>query len=412
MQKPKENAGLSDEATTAINPRAAGPFALAGAALLGGGFVLGLLQRDHLAYFLHSYLVSVCFVASLCLGALFFVAVLHATRAGWGIVLRRIAEFLSVNIATVAVLFLPVLVAVIMRNHWLYEWLDAERMREGSKHYSELLAIKRPYFQVYFYVARSVGYFVIWWALARFFFTRSLKQDESGDPNLTLQMERWSGPSLLLFAVSLTFAAFDWLMSLTPEWYSTIFGLYFFAGCVVSGLSSIVLSAVMLQATGRLKSVITPEHYHDMGKLLLGFVIFWGYMGFSQYMLIWYGNIPEETVWYQARQTNGWALISLALLFGHLLIPFFGLLSREVKRRRHLLAFWAVWLLVFHWIDLYWVVMPSLEQKKPQFGLLDVAVALGILSLYLAGLALVAGGKSLVARKDPRLGESLAFENY
>jgi hypothetical protein len=135
-------------------------------------------------------------------------------------------------------------------------------------------------------------------------------------------------------------------------------------------------------------------------------------MGFSQYMLIWYGNIPEETVWYQARQTNGWALISLALLFGHLLIPFFGLLSREVKRRRHLLAFWAVWLLVFHWIDLYWVVMPSLEQKKPQFGLLDVAVALGILCLYLAGLALVAGGKSLVARKDPRLGESLAFENY
>jgi hypothetical protein len=178
------------------------------------------------------------------------------------------------------------------------------------------------------------------------------------------------------------------------------------------GLSSIVLTAVLLQASGRVESAITAEHYHDIGKLLLGFVIFWGYMAFSQYMLIWYGNIPEETTWYLVRQSNGWAFISLALLFGHLLIPFFGLLSREVKRRRHVLVCWAVWLLVFHWIDLYWVVMPNLGRKSPPFGLLDVTVTLGVFCLFLAGLLRVAGDKSWVARKDPRLDESLAFENF
>jgi hypothetical protein len=396
----------------AAGVRIAGPLAVAGGALLVVGFFLGLIENDRLSHFLHTYLVSVSWAASISLGALFFVAVQHATRAGWGVVVRRIAELWAINIVTVALLFLPVLISVAVRNHSLYEWLDQARTAVGGSKYSELIGHKQAYLNHVFFVIRSIGYFVAWWCVARFFFTRSLRQDETGDPQLTVQMERWSGPSLILFAITLTLAAFDWLMSLAPEWYSTIFGLYFFAGSVVSSLSTIVVTAAYLQATGRIQATITPEHYHDLGKLMLGFVIFWGYMAFSQYMLIWYGNIPEETTWYLARQTNGWAFISLALLAGNLLIPFFGLLSREVKRRRRVLGIWGIWLLVFHWLDMYWLVMPSRHEQPPTFGLTDFTVAAGIGCLFLAGMLRVASRTSWVPLKDPRLAESLAFENY
>ena len=149
-------------------------------------------------------------------------------------------------------------------------------------------------------------------------------------------------------------------MSLEPAWFSTIFGVYYFSGAAVGFLAALVLAALVVQGSGRLTGTITAEHYHDLGKLLFGFVVWWGYIAFSQYMLIWYGNIPEETVYYLKRQTGPWAIVSLVLLFGHLLIPFLGMLPREVKRRRVLLGFWAVWLLAFHWLDMYWLVMPNL----------------------------------------------------
>ena len=412
MLRTAANLPESEELRLATGGSAARVLLAVGGVSLGLGVVLGLLESDWLSRFLHSYLVSFCFVLSISLGGLFLVAVLHATRAGWGVVVRRLAEILAGNIAVVAVLFLPVLLSILLGSHSLYEWMDPEHYRAGSERYSELMVGKQAYFNLVFYVARSLGYFAIWWLLARFYLGRSVAQDETGDPALTLQMERWSGPTLLLFALTVTFASIDWLMSLSPEWFSTIFGLYFFAGSVVAGVSAIILFAVFLQRLGLLTTVITAEHYHDLGKILLGFVVFWGYMGFSQYMLIWYANIPEETVWYLARQTNGWAYVSLALLFGHLLIPFFGLLSREAKRRRPVLAFWAIWMLVFHWFDLYWLVMPSLGRDAPPFGLIDVAVALGVFCLFLGGVVVVAGQKSLVPCKDPRLGESLVFENY
>jgi hypothetical protein len=160
-----------------------------------------------------------------------------------------------------------------------------------------------------------------------------------------------------------------------------------------------------------LNSWITVEHYHDLGKLLLGFVVFWGYIAFSQYMLIWYANIPEETTWYLARQSGSWKWVSVLLLFGHLLIPFFGLLSREVKRRKVLLGFWAVWLLVAHWIDLYWLVMPGLDHEGLPPGAIDAACLVGIACVYFAGVLWTAGKASLVPSGDPRLKESLAFRN-
>ena len=395
----------------AAGARAARVLLAAGLLALAAGLGLGIGERDHLARFLHSYLVSFCFVLSISLGAFFFVAVHHVSRAGWSVAVRRIGELLAANMALMALLFLPLLAPVVLGQHILYAWGNPALVQPGGEQFRELIAHKRPWLNVPFFALRGLAYLAAWWLLTRYYLRRSVEQDASGDVSLTLRMERWSGPALILFGWTVTFAAFDWLMSLEAEWSSTIFGLHFFAGCVVGGLSAIVLAAVFLQATGRAARSITAEHYHDLGKWMLAFVIFWGYMAFSQYLLIWYANIPEETVWYLKRQTGGWLYVTLALLFGHLVIPFFGLMSREVKRRRRWLAAGAVWLLAFHWLDLYWLVMPSLARGSPPFGWMDVCLAAGMLSLFVASVLRGAGGKALVPQKDPRLAESLAFEN-
>ena len=387
-----------------------------GIAGLAAGFGFGLAQRDDLRYFFHAYLVDFAFFLSISLGALFFVALHHVSRAGWSVAVRRLAEIFLGNLALLAVLFLPILLAMTAGNHSLYRWADPQVVAA-----SELLRHKAGWLNLWFFALRAAFYFVAWTLLARFFFRRSLQQDRSGDPQLTIQMERASGPALLVFAGTVTLAAFDWLMSLEPAWFSTIFGVYYFSGAAVGFLAALVLAALVVQGSGRLTGTITAEHYHDLGKLLFGFVVWWGYIAFSQYMLIWYGNIPEETVYYLKRQTGPWAIVSLVLLFGHLLIPFLGMLPREVKRRRVLLGFWAVWLLVFHWLDMYWLVMPNLgggagcqpasSGRLAICPTIDVCLLVGMGGLYLAGVLAAAGGRPLVPLKDPRLGESLAFEN-
>jgi len=236
-----------------------------------------------------------------------------------------------------AVLFLPIFVPLLLEKSSLYVWADPSVVADDEALHQKVAYYLNPGF----FAVRAVLYFVVWIGLARFFLRRSITQDESGDPALTQRMERGSPAALLLFALTVTFASFDWLMSLEPKWFSTIFGVYYFSGAAVGFLAAIILLVMLLQATGRLTSSVTVEHYHDLGKLLFGFVVFWGYIAFSQYMLIWYANIPEESVWYLARQQGSWKWVSLVLLFGHLLIPFFGLLPREAKRRKLSLGFWA-----------------------------------------------------------------------
>ena len=254
---------------------------------------------------------------------------------------------MAANFPCLTVLFLPIIVPVLLGSHSLYAWNDPSAVAGDP-----LLRHKAPYLSAGFFGVRAVIYLAVWWLLGRFYLTRSLEQDRSGDPALTLRMERLSPVALLLCAVTVTFASFDWLMSLSPRWFSTIFGVYFYSGAVVGFFAAIILAAVVLQLLGRLRTSMTVEHYHDLGKLLFAFVIFWGYIAFSQYLLIWYANIPEETEWYLVRQSGPWLWVSLVLLFGGLLIPFCGLLSRHAKRRRWSLAFWAVWLLAMHWLDL------------------------------------------------------------
>jgi hypothetical protein len=389
-----------------LSGRIVRPAFAVGIAGLVAALGLGWIKGDAGASFFHAYLANYAFFLSLSLGGLFLVAVGHACRAGWNVTVRRLAEVLAANTFWLGVLFLPIVVPVLLGSASLYRWNDPSAVAA-----SELLMHKTVYLNPWFFGIRSAAYFLIWGCLGRFYLDRSTRQDASGDPALTLQMERRSPLALLLFAGTLTFASFDWLMSLAPEWFSTIFGVYYFSGAVLGGVAALVVGAVLLQASGRLVSSITAEHYHDLGKLLLSFVVFWGYIAFSQYMLIWYANIPEETEWYLVRQTGPWRWVSLVLLFVHLVIPFLGLLPRAAKRRKEVLCFWAVWLLAAHWLDLYWLVMPNVAGSGLPPGPIDLACLVGIGGIFLAGLVRTAEGRPLLAGGDPRFDESLAFEN-
>ncbi|HLA84797.1 MAG TPA: quinol:cytochrome C oxidoreductase [Thermoguttaceae bacterium] len=363
-------------------------------------------STEALTRFSAAYLVNYVFFLTISLGALFFVVLQHLVRAGWSVAVRRLAEMLAINAGWWALLFLPMLVPVVLGTSNLYVWSRPEVVAADS-----LLQAKAPYLNEWFFTVRAFLYFLIWGTTAHFFLTRSTRQDVSRDPALTRRMEKAAPAAMILFGLTVTFASFDWLMSLTPDWFSTIYGLYVFAGAAVAGLAALILLAMTLQGVGLLRRMITVEHYHELGKLLFGFVIFWGYMAFSQYMLIWYANIPEESVWYLARQSGLWAWVTLGLVFGHLLIPFLGMLPRFVKRRKMLLGFWAAWILVFHWIDIYWLVMPTFSPERAGLTMTDLACLVGLGCLFVAGLIRAAGRGELAPVGDPRLGESLAFGN-
>jgi hypothetical protein len=364
--------------------------------------VLAVLSPGGWQRFLHAYLVNFCFLLSLALGALFFVLLQHLTRSGWSVVLRRLAESIAGAMPMLALLAVPILLGVQV----LYDWSRPEAV--AADH---LLQLKQAYLNVPFFALRMVVYFAVWVSLARFFRRTSIRQDSTGDVKLTLTMQKLSAPGMLLFALTVTFAAFDLLMSLEPNWYSTIFGVYYFSGCVVGFCALLAVSVALVQRSGRLTQAVTAEHYQDLGKLIFAFVVFWAYIAFSQYMLIWYANIPEETVWYLERQTGDWAYVSLALLFGHFVVPFLALISRYPKRRPRMLVVAAVWVLLMHWIDIYWLVMPGLTEGRASPHLQDLLCLVGLGGLCVAAVLYKMAAHSLVPERDPRLAESLAFEN-
>jgi len=380
---------------------------LAGFLGLGSAVFLAVSSPEDTKRLMHAYLVSYIFFLSISLGSLFFVIIHHLTRAGWSVVIRRVAELLASVLPFLAVLSLPIIVPMILGHSELYSWVDVEMVQAHP-----VLHKKMPYLNVPFFLVRMVLYFGIWSLVSRYMLRNSTEQDTSGDVRANVRMQRVSPVSMILFGLSVTFAAFDLLMSLTPTWFSTIFGVYFFAGCVMGMFATLIVTTMLLQWSGRIKNSITIEHFHDLGKFMFAFVFFWGYIGFSQFMLIWYANLPEETEWYQPRMHGAWIPVSLVILFGHFVIPFLGLISRHVKRNRRALAFWAVYLLAMQWIDLYWIIMPHFDEAKPVFGIPEIACFMGLLGLYVACFGYLAKSRSLIPLKDPHLGESLAFQNF
>jgi hypothetical protein len=359
-----------------------------------------------LSHLAHSYLTSLCFYLSISLGGLFFVMLQHLTGARWSVVLRRIAELTTSAMPVLTLLTLPIIVSLLLGSSLLYEWNDAELRNEDP-----LIAQKSAYLNATFFAARMAAYFAVWALLSRFFLRQSLSQDTSESGNAAGKMRRYSGPAMIAFALTTNFAAFDLLMSLDPHWFSTIYGVYYFSGAAVAICAMLVVIAALLQRAGYLTKEITTEHYHDLGKLLFGFNLFWAYIAFSQYLLIWYANIPEETGWFYVRQSNGWQLVSLLLIFGHFIIPFFGLMSRSAKRDVRVLLFWSVFLLVMHWIDLFWLVMPSLSSESVPFSFLDLLCFFGLGAIWCASILRTAMSVQLIPTGDPHLDESLAFHN-
>ncbi len=365
----------------------------------------------------YAYLHAFVYYLSITLGGVFFTIALYLTGGKWGIAIRRVPELVAANAPIMAILVLPILIPLLMGNHSLYEWANHDVVQKD-----ELLKGKAPWLNVSFFTIRLILYFSVWSLLGLFFFRNSVRCDEIGDHMLHFKAKWWSPLSMIAWALTTTFASFDLLMSLTPHWYSTIFGVYFFAGSAIGIFAFTILSYRFLQAKGILVNAVTTEHYHDLGKLLFAFVFFWGYIAFSQYMLIWYANVPEETAFYRPRQESwAWIGVSLLLLFGHLLIPFPGLLSRWVKRSKPLLIFWAIWMLIAHWIDHYYIITPTwaghvnhdlLKPIDPPLPFMEIACTIGMGGIWLGALIRRAATVSLIPEKDPYIKTSLAFHNF
>jgi len=353
--------------------------------------------------FYHAWLTAFLYWLSLGLAGLFFTMLHYLTAARWSVVLRRISESLMLQLPWLAVAFLPVLLGL----HDLFHWSQEEAI--ASDH---LLKWKSAYLNASSFIVRTVVYFAVWTTLALLLRKRSLAQDTQPQLDHVAGLRKLSAGGMLLFAVTVTFAAFDWLMSLEPHWYSTIFGVYFFGGCFLSGVSLIAVICFFLRRNGILREIITAEHYHDLGKLMFAFTIFWSYIGFSQFFLIWYGNIPEETIWYLSRWEDGWSGVSLVLLFGHFAIPFVVLIFRAVKRSPMLLALVAAWILVMHWVDLYWLVYPTFTEQYAGVGWIEIAPVVGIGGVFIALFWRSFTSRPVLPTGDLWLEASIKFVNH
>jgi len=374
--------------------------ALIGVVGLAATVGLGVAEGDGLRHFSYSYLTNFAFFLAVSLGALFFVPIQYVTKASWSIVVRRMAEVMAAALPFMAVLAIP----VILLAARVYGWAMPEAADDA------LLDHKRAFLSPTWFTVRWVIYFVIWTWLGHTFWRKSVAQDTSGDLKITHRLENFSGFSLVVYALTVALAGMDLLMSMDHIWFSTMFGVYYFAGGLVSFYAVLTLVTMGLQNTGRMTKIISPEHFHDYGKLMFAFTFFWAYIAFSQYMLYWYANIPEETAWYLLRSSNGWGVVGMTTLFAGFVLPFAGLISRHAKRNRKMLAFWAFWIIAAQWVNLYWVVMPQFSDHFV-FSPMDVTGFLGIGGLWLAVVTRLAMGASLVPLKDPRLDDSLRFEN-
>lgn len=350
--------------------------------------------------FFHSYLVAFVFWMTIALGGLFFVMLHHLVNANWSIVIRRFGECLMMTIPFMVILFIPILFGI----KELFHWMDPQVV--ASDH---LLQGKSGYLNTPFFMIRALLYFCIWIALALMLNRLSLRQNDKATFDQTRKARIISAPGMIVFAITLTFASFDWLMSLDAHWYSTIFGVYIFAGSFLAMLALTTFIIIRLQSNNVLTTSITEEHYHDLGKLMFAFTIFWGYMAFSQYFLIWYGNIPEETIWFLHRWESSWKTISLIIVFGHFVVPFFILFPQVTKRNKPVMTIMTIWILTMHWVDIHWIVMPTLHHHGFHFSWLDATTVVGIGGIFLFIFWRLFTNHPLVPVNDPKLKKSIEF---
>lgn len=376
-----------------------------GIGILGTGATLaGVASNPGPA--LGSYLVAYMLLLSVALGGLFFVILHHIVGARWSVTVRRLAEGVMGTLPLFAVLFIPIVFG--MKD--LFMWARPEVV--ATDH---LVQDKAGYLNTTFFLIRAVFYFAVWCLSAMYFARRSAAQDGGNGMAETKRMRAASPPALALYGLTISFAAFDWLMSLSPHWFSTIFGVYYFAGALQAILALLIILVLLLQRGGLLVGVVTVEHLHDLGKLLFGFTVFFAYIAFCQYFLIWYANIPEETFWYLERWGE-WKGVSLSLVFLTFVIPFLVLLSRSSKRNNGTLLLAATVVLVGRAVDMYWLIVPSVNHANgihagPSLDWTTVTALIGIGGLFVGMLVHRLGKSALIPVGDPYLRNSLGHEN-
>jgi hypothetical protein len=424
-----------------------------------GAMLFGYLADHTFRRFFFGYLAAYAFSLSIALGALFFVLIQHLTRAAWSVSVRRIAEVMAASMPILGVLSAPILLSVLLHNGDLYPWAlprssaspavveaaakgeeevaeaapagHAEHVEQPENHLARkkgldpIMLQKRSMLNPYFFTVCCVLCFAVLSVIALWYRRMSVDQDRSGDPAITLRMQNAAAPCTVVYALAVTLLAWLLIMSLDPHWYSTMFAVYYFSGAFLGFFAAIILAVYFLRRYGYLTESVTIEHFHDLGKYLFAFTFFYGYIAFSQYMLLWYANIPEEVTWFARhgatsvkhpqngilyQDVAGWTWLLTAILFGQVLIPFAGLLSRHVKRVPGVLACWAAWVLFFHVLDCYWMVMPELGADF-KFNVMDVFAFIGVFCVMLTGMFRFSATRPLRPTADPRLADSLAFQN-
>lgn len=379
------------------------------------------------ARFFHAYVIGWSYIASISIGMLWLVLLHHLVRGRWATVVRRIAEAMTGAFPLIWLAGLGFVVPLVMGYQDLYFWAHPDA-RNAELH--PMLAHKIGWLSPGAFAVRYVIYGAVYIGISSYFARQSKAQDESGDPAISDVLRRVSGPAMILYSFATVMLSFDVLMSFAPQWYSTIYGVSFWGSGCVGAFSALALIVLWIQRNGKLVHSINEEHYHDIGKWMFAFTFFWAYTAFSQFMLQWYGNLPEETVWYKYRLFGEWQWVSIAILVGYWAFPFVFLMSRWTKRIVPSLVFFAVWQLVFRWLELYWNTMPSytwaaaagehgsavsgplagpLSLHHVGFAPVDIAVWVSLIGILLVGIGRGLRG-NLIPIKDPTLGLSLAHE--
>ncbi len=360
--------------------------------------IMAFIFTPERAFF--DYLWIYLFMVSIGVGSLALVALEYLVGATWSTPFRRITEILASLTPVLIILAIPLFFGL----HDLFHWTHTEAVENDA-----ILQAKSPYLNVPFFMART-AFCLLLWVLFYFMLTRnSEKQDIDGDPKYTKRNVTLSTIFAALFVITITIAAIDWAMSLEPHWFSTIFGVYYFAGTVIAALAASTFASIKLKEGGYLDKALGDDSFYSLGTLMFGFNVFWAYIAFSQFILIWYADLPEETFWLIHRWEGSWKFVSLALLFFHFVLPFLILVGRNAKTNLGLLKWMAPWMLVAHALDLYWLIFPTLFRGNASFGWQELSFPLIVIGLSMVVFKLSANKKNLMAIKDPKMQMGLDF---
>jgi hypothetical protein len=342
--------------------------------------------------FFRSYLFAYLFWVSVGLGCLPLLMMYHLVGGAWGYSIRRLLESGTRTILPLAILFIP----IVLGMGQLYAWMHPVNPEVGEK-----VLKKALYLNVPFFIARAVFFFFLWWFFANRLNRWSAAQDETGDIGLLRRFSRLSGPGLVFYGLTLTFAVVDWAMSLEPAWYSTVYGMLWIVDTALSALAFAILVFTFLSDRPPLSNVAQPDHFHDLGNLLFAFLMFWAYLSFVQLLIIWSGDIPEEIHWYLSRLRHGWEWMAAVLILFQFFVPFFLLLSRRNKRRSQTLGHIALLVLVMRILDTFWMITPSFYPDRFTVHWLDVLALAGIGGVWLFVYTGQLLSRPLLALHDP-----------